>query len=116
MAGLASVLLAIAWLATHPTPRFAKVDVSTVFEERKQALTNKVTPDMPEQEQRALLQSAADYGRQVGQALQALADECGCVILNSAAILQSPSFGKRSAPDLTWRLREILANAPPGPK
>lgn len=116
MAVLASVLLAIAWLATHPTPRFAKVDVSTVFEERKQALTNKVTPDMPEQEQRALLQSAADYGRQVGQALQALADECGCVILNSAAILQSPSFGERSAPDLTWRLREILANAAPGPK
>lgn len=114
MSVLASVLLAMAWLATHPTPRFAKVDVSTVFEERKQALTSRITPDMPEQEQRALLQSAADYGRQVGQALEILADECGCVILNSAAILQSSSSGQESAPDLTWRLREILANAAPG--
>ncbi len=97
-----------AWVYTHPTPRMARVDMGSLFDEQKQALADQIKPGMSEQEQKALFMSATAYASLVEEALTILAKECGCAVLNSAAILRLPESPSTGIPDMTARVRELV--------
>lgn len=105
---LSAAVLGGAWLYTHPAPRIVRVDMGGMFEEQKKSLAEKIKPGMSEQEQKALFQSAGEYAGRVEAALTALSKECGCAVMNSAAILRLPEANATGIPDLTSRLRELV--------
>lgn len=82
--------------------------MGSLFEEQKKALGDRIKPGMSEPEQKALLQSATDYAGQVEAALSALSRECGCAVVNSAAILRLPDGNESGIVDATWRIRQLL--------
>lgn len=104
---LAACVIGAAWIHTHPPVRLARVDIKTLLDEYSKTLTEKANPGMSEAEQLALLKAAADYGLAVEGAVSRVAKECGCAVLNSAAILKLPE-GEVGIPDLTGRLRVLL--------
>lgn len=101
-------IIGYVWVSQHPAPKFARVDVAGLYEEQKRELAARLKPGMTEEEQRAILQMAADYGKRVDEALGVLAEECGCAVLNSAAIVRLPEGNEVGVRDLTGRLREFL--------
>lgn len=109
---LSACIVGAAWVHTHPSPRLVRVDMGSLFEEQKKAFGDRIKPGMSEPEQKALLQSATDYAGRLEAAVTELAKECGCAIVNSAAILRVPESAMAGIPDLTARLRELVA----GPK
>lgn len=87
-----------------------RVDVGSLFDEQKKILAARIKPGMSEEEQKALLMSAADYANQVNRALDVVAKECGCAVINAAAIVRLPETGSTSGiPDMTGRVRELLS-------
>lgn len=82
--------------------------MGSLFDEQKKALADRIKPGMSEQEQKALFQSATDYANRVEGALTALTKECGCAVLNSAALLRVPDAADPGLPDMTWRVRELV--------
>lgn len=105
---LSACIVGAAWIHTHPAPRIVRVDMGSLFDEQKKALVGRIKPGMSEQEQKALFQSATDYADRVEGALTTLATECGCAVLNSAALLRTSDAGAFTIPDMTWRVRELL--------
>jgi len=97
------------WLHVHPSPRLVRVDVGILFEEQKKLLATRIKPGMSEEEQKAIFLVAAEYGKRVDDALSAVANECQCGILNSAALVRMPDLAETGIPDATDRVRQILA-------
>ena len=107
---LSACIVGAAWIYTHPSPRMVRVDVGSLFDEQKINLAEKIKPGMSEEEQKALLLSAEDYARRVDGALDVVARECDCAVVNAAAILRLPETGGASGiPDMTWRVKELLS-------
>lgn len=104
---LSAALLGWAWIHTHPAPKMARADVNGLFEERRAVLEKKIKPGMSEQEQKAVFQEAAEYAVRLENALTTVANECGCAVLNSAAILRTHERGMSDIVDVTARLREL---------
>ncbi len=111
--GLVSVLVSCsigyAWLRANPSPRLVRVDVGSLFEEQKKTLAAKLKPGMSEDEQKGIFLAAADYGKQVDEALSTIANECRCAVLNTAALVRMPETIDTGIPDATDRVRQILA-------
>jgi len=97
------------WLLWHPSPRLVRVDVGSLFDEQKKLLATRIKPGMSEDEQKAIFQIAADYGKQVDDALSTVANECQCGVLNSAALLRMPDAAETGITDATDRVRQLLA-------
>lgn len=113
LAVLSAFILGAAWVHTHPAPRLGAVDMGALFAEQKQAFTGQIKPGMSEQEQKVLFQSAADYANRLDAALATLTLECGCTLLNSAAILRQPAGKRPMIPDLTERARQLAGPLSP---
>jgi hypothetical protein len=111
--GLVSVLVSCsigyAWLRANPSPRLVRVDVGSLFEEQKKTLAAKLKPGMSEVEQKAIFLAAADYGKQVDEALSSVANECRCGVLNTAALVRLPDATETGISDATDRVRQLLA-------
>jgi hypothetical protein len=111
--GFVSVLfsssIGYVWLRANPSPRLVRVDVGSLFEEQKKALAAKLKPGMSEDEQKGIFLAAADYGKQVDEALSTIANECRCAVLNTAALVRMPETIDTGIPDATDRVRQILA-------
>lgn len=103
-----SCAIGYVWVSQHPSPKFARVDVASLYEEQKKVLAAKLKPGMTEEEQKAILQMAADYGKRVDEALGVLAEECDCAVMNSAAIVRLPEGNEVGVGNMTGRLRELL--------
>ncbi len=109
---VSACIIGAAWIYTHPSPRMVRVDMGILFDEQKKALAERIKPGMSDQEQKALFQSATDYANRVEGALATLAKECGCAVVNSAAILRLPEGGGTAGiPDMTGRVRELAAGS-----
>lgn len=106
----AACVIGWAWMVKHPVtsqPRIAKVDLASVMEEEIRGLTANLKLDMSEQDKNGLQKKIEATGMRIDAALDTLSQECGCVIMTSAAIAKD----KQSAiQDLTWRLKELLRN------
>ena len=111
--GLVSVIVSCsigyAWLRANPSPRLVRVDVGSLFEEQKKTLASKLKPGMSEEEQKAIFLAAADYGKQVDEALSTIANECRCGVLNTAALVRLSEATETGIPDATDRVRQLLA-------
>ena len=111
--GLVSVLVSCSigyvWLRANPSPRLVRVDVGSLFEEQKKTLAAKLKPGMSEVEQKAIFLAAADYGKQVDEALSTVANECRCGVLNTAALVRLPDATETGISDATDRVRQLLA-------
>lgn len=106
---LASCSIGYAWLRANPSPRLVRVDVGSLFEEQKKTLAAKLKPGMSEVEQKAIFLAAADYGKQVDEALSTVANECRCGVLNTAALVRLPDATETGIFDATDRVRQLLA-------
>jgi hypothetical protein len=103
-----SCAIGYSWLRTHPSPRLVRVDVGSLFEEQKKTLAARLKPGMTDDEQKAVFLLATDFGQQVDAALNTVASECKCAVLNSAAIVHLPADESSGIPDMTWRLLQLL--------
>lgn len=105
----ASCAIGYSWLRAHPSPRLVRVDVGSLFEEQKKILAARLKPGMTEEEQKAIFLVAADYGKQVDEALNTIANECLCGVLNTAALVRMADAAEAGIPDATDRVRQLLA-------
>jgi len=92
-----AMITAYHFLVPPPMPKFGRVDIAQIIEERQRGFADLV--------EKGSGQLAYDYaartGKGLSQAVKALAQECGCVILVSDAVVAG-------AEDLTPRLRELV--------
>ena len=109
---LAGSGLAIAWLHFQPLeiPRLARVDIGSLVARQQQALVQRIQPGMTPDEQARLFEEAKTFGVQLDAALDQVAQECRCALINSAALIKtSPAV---AVPDLTARVAEIVRPVP----
>ncbi len=104
---LVSIFFMLAWLHYHPAQRIGKVDVLSILQAQQKQLESQVKPGMDEAAQKALIASATLFGKNLDLALGKVSAECGCVLLNSAAIVKDPSGSVLS--DYTDRVRMIMS-------
>jgi len=95
-----------AWIHTHPYPRFVAVDVNTIVNEETNALVSAIKPESSREQQEAAIKRAAEFGDKLDGAIAQVASECGCVVVNAAAIVAQP--GETPIPDATDHVRRIL--------
>jgi hypothetical protein len=93
----------------HHVPRFVRVDLITLFEEQKADLEKAIKPGMTKEEQGKLFESATAQMARMDTALAQLTAECDCAILNAAAIAKLPEGADAGVPDMTARVRALLA-------
>ncbi len=100
--------LAVAWLPFQPLamPRLARVDLGSLVTRQQQALVQRIQPGMTVDEQARLFEEAKAFGVQLDAALDQVAQECRCALINSAALLKASSAV--AVPDLTARVAEIV--------
>lgn len=109
---LAGAGLAIAWLHFQPLeiPRLARVDIGSLVARQQQALVQRIQPGMTPDEQARLFEEAKTFGVQLDAALDQVAQECRCALINSAALIKtSPAV---AVPELTARVAEIVRALP----
>ena len=105
---LAGAALAVAWLQVRPleSPRLARVDIGSLVARQQQALVQRIQPGMTVDEQGKLFDEAKTFGVQLDAALDRVAQECRCALLNSAALVKASSAV--AIPDLTARVAELV--------
>ncbi|WP_374691318.1 hypothetical protein [Accumulibacter sp.] len=105
---LAGATLAVAWLHVRSLemPRLARVDIGSLVVRQQQALVQRIQPGMTVDEQGKLFDEAKAFGVQLDAALDQVAQECRCALLNSAALVKSSSAV--AIPDLTARVAELV--------
>ena len=103
------------WLHFRPLeiPRFARVNIGALVAEQQQVLIERVKPGMDATEQARLFEDAKAFGLRLDAALDQVAQECQCALINSAALLKASSAA--AIPDLSARVAEIVRMAPASP-
>lgn len=91
-------------------PRLARVDLGSLVAQQQQALVQRFQPGMAAAEQGKLFEEAQAFGVRLDAALDQVAQECQCVLINAAALLKAPSVG--AIPDVTARVSEIVRPVP----
>lgn len=104
---LCATIVGWAWVYTHPAPRYAKIDIKSLVTQETLKLSSQVRPNLSQNDQEKLLADASKIGERVDKAISQVAQECKCIILNSAAVLGGTE--KYKIPDLTNRARQILS-------
>jgi hypothetical protein len=103
------------WLHFRPLeiPRFARVNIGALVAQQQQSLVERVKPGMDATEQARLFEDAKAFGLRLDAALDQVAQECQCALINSAALLKASSAA--AIPDLSARVAEIVGTAPASP-
>jgi hypothetical protein len=104
-----SLAAAMWWVKEQElSPRFARVDIGRVVAKQQKSLVERVKPGIDAQEQGRIFEEAKAFGNRLDAALEQASRECGCNLMNSAALLKAAHAG---IPDLTERV-ESLASTP----
>lgn len=104
-----SLAAAMWWVKEQElSPRFARVDIGRVVAKQQKSLVERVKPGIDAQEQGRIFEEAKAFGNRLDAALEQASRECGCTLMNSAALLKAAHAG---IPDLTDRV-EALASSP----
>ncbi len=94
-----------AWIAPPRTPRLAVLDVAELYRLKEtQVAALLVKPDSTGADRAALLKSVQGFGAEVMRVVQALPQECRCLILARGALIGEDS----QLPDLTPDARRRL--------
>ena len=104
-----SLAAAMWWVKEQElSPRFARIDIGRVVAKQQKSLVERVKPGIDAQEQGRIFEEAKAFGNRLDAALEQASRECGCSLMNSAALLKAAHAG---IPDLTDRV-EALASSP----
>ncbi len=94
-----------AWIAPPRTPRLAVLDVAELYRLKEtQVAAQLVKPDSTDADRAAILKSVKGFGAEVIRVVQALPQECRCLILARGALIGEDS----QLPDLTPDARRRL--------
>lgn len=103
-----SIALAVWWgVERERSPRLGRVDIGQIVAKQQKSLVERVKPGIDAQEQGRIFEEAKAFGNRLDAALEQASRECGCALMNSAALLKA---AHTSIPDLTERV-EMLANS-----
>jgi hypothetical protein len=91
------------WIA-GPALRIGVVDLNAVYREKEAEFTRRVTEARTEAEREQAMQAARTFAQRLPLALEALPDECRCLVLLHTAVV-SPAT---ETADLTPALRRKL--------
>jgi hypothetical protein len=107
--------LVASWLHFRPLeiPRFARVNIGALVAQQQQSLVERVKPGMEATEQARLFEDAKAFGLRLDAALDQVAQECQCALINSAALLKASPVA--AIPDWSARVAEIVGTAPASP-
>ena len=89
-------------------PRLGKVDIGQIVAKQQKTLVERVKPGIDAKEQGRIFEEAKAFGNRLDAALEQASRECGCALMNSAALLKATHAG---IPDLTDRV-DALAGSP----
>ena len=104
-----SLAAAMWWVKEQElSPRFARVDIGQIVAKQQKSLVERVKPGIDAQEQGRIFEEAKAFGNRLDAALEQASRECGCALMNSAALLKA---AHARIPDLTERV-EALASSP----
>lgn len=104
-----SIALALWWgVERQRSSRLGRVDIGQIVAKQQKSLVERVKPGIDAQEQGRILEEAKAFGNRLDAALEQASRECGCALMNSAALLKAAHAG---IPDLTERI-EALASSP----
>ncbi|MBU9193041.1 TrbI F-type domain-containing protein [Burkholderia gladioli] len=100
-------VLGFAWTSHHQTAPVVVVDVQKLISDEQEALlktfNNGDPVHMTDDAKNKATQHAGDYAKRLSAALDQLGAECGCVVVNKAAVLAG------AAPDLTDQVSRGIA-------
>lgn len=107
---LSACIIGAAWIYTHPSPKLVQVNLRALVEDEAKRLVSAITPNTPKEEQEKAIKAASMLGGKVDAAVGQLSRECGCVIINSGAIVAQPGNATTAAiPDMTGRVKELMS-------
>ena len=104
---VSAALIALAQIRLVPerTPAMAVVDVTELYRLKEaQVAAVLVKRGASDEERAGALRRAADFGAEVNTLLQALPDECGCVVLARGAVVGAAPALRDLTPDARRRL------------
>jgi hypothetical protein len=106
-----SLAAAMWWVKEQDlSPRFARVDIGQIVAKQQKALVERVKPGIDAQEQGRIFDDAKAFGNRLDAALEQTSRECGCALMNSAALLKA---AHASIPDLTERVEALASSQSP---
>lgn len=108
---VSACIVGAAWVYTNPPVSFVAVDVNALVKTETELLAKIVKQDATKEQQEAAIRRASEFGRRLDDAIARLAAECGCVVINTAAIVAQS--GRKPVPDATERVRRMLAGDRP---
>jgi hypothetical protein len=101
----ALVLGHAAWISPPRAPRLAVLDVAELYRLKEKQITAVLTRlDATDEERAGALKGAGAFGTELTMTLQALHEECRCLILARGAVIGEP----QALPDLTPDVRRRL--------
>ena len=101
----ALIALAHLWLAPSPLPALAVLDVAELYRiKESQVAAVLVKRDASDEERVGALRRAASFGTEVSALLQALPDECRCLVLARGAVVGPAPLLPDLTPDVRRRL------------
>lgn len=104
-----SIALTLLWgIERERFPRLGRIDIGQIVAKQQKSLVERVKPGIDAQEQGRIFEEAKAFGNRLDAALEQASRECGCSLMNSAALLKAAHAG---IPDLTDRV-EALASSP----
>lgn len=93
------------WIAPPHAPRFAVLDVGELYRLKESQVTAVLMKrDATEEERSSALKAAGSFGNEVTSLLQALHDECRCLVLARGAVIGQPQALRDLTPDVRKRL------------
>lgn len=104
---LSACIVGWAWIHTHPTPSFVTVDVNALVKAETGLLAQAVKPDATKEQQEAAIRRASEFGKKLDDAIARLTAECGCVVVNAAAIVAQPA--NMPVRDATQRVKVLVS-------
>lgn len=101
----ALIALVHLWIAPERVPALAVLDVAELYRLKElQVAAVLVKRDASDEERAGALRRAAGFGTEVSTLLQALPDECRCVVLTRGAVMGSEPLLRDLTPDVRRRL------------
>ncbi|MCD9026733.1 hypothetical protein LDO26_00700 [Luteimonas sp. BDR2-5] len=94
-------------LIAQPAPQIGVIDLNAVYREKEAEFTRRVTQSSTEAERAQAMDSARAFAQHLPRALEALSEECECLVLLSTALVTPTA----RATDLTPHLRKKLDSA-----
>ena len=105
LVSVAIVLVYALWLSPPPLPRLAVLDVAELYRlKESQVAAVIVRPDATNEERLTALKRAHAFGTEITALIQALPEECRCLVFARGALVSHESLLTDLTPEVRRRL------------